>query len=203
MTFALYADEKMTVRAGDAVADGRRLGVSFDLAAAVAYRDFVFYFGSPDASLKLQTSQNTGVDNIVISPVDALPDRTGNTPYKTGDAVEPANGGGLIYQCTTAGSSGGTAPSWVKVVGGNTADGTVVWRCMGARYKPEDIKLALSASGLDSAVGGADLSLGPTLNGGAAVAVYVRIMRSVNAKYRLPETAQIGLDLNDCVESGI
>jgi hypothetical protein len=39
--------------------------------------------------------------------------------------------GTRIHVCVTAGTSGGSAPSWKTVVGQYTADGSVVWQCAG------------------------------------------------------------------------
>lgn len=44
-----------------------------------------------------------------------------------------------------------------------------------------DVKLALSAAGLDSAVAGASLNLGLTLTSAAALAVYIRLTDSTGA----------------------
>lgn len=40
--------------------------------------------------------------------------------------------GNVIFQCTTAGQSGSTEPTWNATVGATTSDGTVVWTCVGA-----------------------------------------------------------------------
>jgi hypothetical protein len=38
------------------------------------------------------------------------------------------------YQCTTAGTSGGTEPSWPTTVGATVKDGNAVWTCAGINY---------------------------------------------------------------------
>ncbi len=55
------------------------------------------------------------------------------TAYSVGDRVLRSTGAGLeevtglFMLCTTAGTSGGTEPTWDTTVGNTTADGTVVW----------------------------------------------------------------------------
>jgi hypothetical protein len=50
-----------------------------------------------------------------------------STAYTTTQFVLPATPNGHIYKCTTAGTSGGTAPTWPTTPGSTVADGTVVW----------------------------------------------------------------------------
>lgn len=202
MAFGLWANEAMTQKIGDATTNpqANHLGIMME---NQAYVDKVFYFGSTNTAEQLQTQNNSGMDNIMITPVDALPNRVGNTAYNVGDVVEPANGGGYVYQCITAGTTAATAPSWLKTANSNTADGTVVWRCKGKRYNPSDIKLALSQADLNSAVGGAALSLGNTVKGGAAIAIYVRFMGSVSDKYDLRSKDFVSLDLNPCIVGAV
>ena len=46
---------------------------------------------------------------------------------KTGSVVRPVAQNGRHFKCTTAGTSGGSEPSWNLTVGGTTADGSVTW----------------------------------------------------------------------------
>ncbi len=52
-----------------------------------------------------------------------------STEYSLGDVVEPTTPDGNVYECTTAGTSGGTEPSWVTGEGNTTTDNTVTWTC--------------------------------------------------------------------------
>ena len=45
----------------------------------------------------------------------------------TGSIAKPVSENGLFFVCTTAGTSGGSEPSWNGTIGGTTNDGTVVW----------------------------------------------------------------------------
>jgi len=56
-----------------------------------------------------------------------------STAYAVGDRIipttgsGPAGGNGYYYECTTAGTSDGTEPTWDETVGNTTADNTVTW----------------------------------------------------------------------------
>jgi len=45
----------------------------------------------------------------------------------TGSWVSPTTANGYIYKCTTAGTTGGTEPTWSTTLGGTTNDNGVVW----------------------------------------------------------------------------
>lgn len=51
------------------------------------------------------------------------------TAYSLNAAVRPTARNGFVYQCTTAGTSSGTEPTWPTTAGGSVTDGTVVWTC--------------------------------------------------------------------------
>jgi hypothetical protein len=60
--------------------------------------------------------------------------------YAQGDMVLRTTGAGseqtagLFFRCTTAGTSGGTEPTWDTTVGDTTTDGTVTWTCYAILY---------------------------------------------------------------------
>jgi hypothetical protein len=53
------------------------------------------------------------------------------TAYSLGDIVVPTAGteNGFRYECTTAGTSGSSQPTWKTTEGETNTDGTVVWTC--------------------------------------------------------------------------
>lgn len=57
--------------------------------------------------------------------------RANSTAYTVGDVVRPATGNGFVYQATTAGTTGGTIPTYPTVVGQTVVDGGVTWTCAG------------------------------------------------------------------------
>ena len=52
--------------------------------------------------------------------------------------VQPTTNNGYIYQCTTAGTSGGSEPTWPTTIGNTVADGTVTWTCRQQVYYDSD-----------------------------------------------------------------
>lgn len=53
------------------------------------------------------------------------------TAYSLGDRVVPTSSNGFYYECTTAGTSAGTEPTWPTTIGNTVVDGTVTWTCFG------------------------------------------------------------------------
>jgi Tfp pilus assembly protein PilV len=73
---------------------------------------------NPSLLLRWQANQAYSATTVNASTVNG---------GAAGDIIlVPANSN-LLFQCTTAGTSGLSAPSWNATVGGTTADGTVVW----------------------------------------------------------------------------
>ncbi|KKM73893.1 hypothetical protein LCGC14_1405840, partial [marine sediment metagenome] len=54
-----------------------------------------------------------------------------NTAYSVGDLAKPTSSNGFVFKCTTAGTSGGSEPTWDTDIQDTTADNTVVWTNVG------------------------------------------------------------------------
>lgn len=76
------------------------------------------------------------------------------TAYSVGDIIDPPVLVGWRWVCTTAGTSGGSEPTWTVTEGVTTADGTAVWIATG--YNPGGY--AISAQG-DYPLAGRDVSM--------------------------------------------
>ncbi len=53
------------------------------------------------------------------------------TAFVLDDVVAPTTPNGYLYECTTAGTTAGSEPTWGTTPGGTTSDGTAVWTCRG------------------------------------------------------------------------
>jgi len=50
------------------------------------------------------------------------------------DLIVPTSGNaaaGYLFQCTTAGTSSASQPTWNTTIGGTTTDGGAIWTCIG------------------------------------------------------------------------
>lgn len=83
--------------------------------------------------LGASTSNPSGVRAVTgITAVAATPTNWAATTAKAvGARVQQLSSPTHVFQCTTAGTTGGSAPTWVTTVGSTTTDGTVVWTCSG------------------------------------------------------------------------
>lgn len=62
-----------------------------------------------------------------FKPLVVNADWAATTAYALGDVVKPTAQDGLEYVCIAAGTSGGSEPTFVNIVGGSTVDATVTW----------------------------------------------------------------------------
>jgi hypothetical protein len=97
---------------------------------------------SEETSGSVAAEAHTAFNGAII-PLDYLLDKTAavtpviavsaghvtTTAYSVGETILAT---GIVYQCTTAGTSGGSAPTFNTTLGSTTTDGTVVWTSRGA-----------------------------------------------------------------------
>jgi len=168
-------------------------------------QDLRLWFGSVDSQRKLEASSNPSVDNITLTPTEILPAWEASTVYAVGDSVEPTVDNTYRYECTVAGSSNSSEPSWPTTIGNTVNDGGVTWKCVANTHEPTEIKLASTVAGLDSATAGAALSLGTTILGGSAnaVEVNVRITNAVTTVSSNLDQPELSLFLNSVIETQV
>lgn len=95
------------------------------------------YYNTVQTIIEATTpTQPTGPDDITSLPTMAT--WKASTAYSVGTKVKPTTATGYAYECTTAGTSGTTEPTWPN--SGTVADGTLVWTCISAAgYQKEEI----------------------------------------------------------------
>lgn len=167
-------------------------------------QDFVLYFGSAATAdaYKLQASSNPGVDDITITPTDTLAVWEASTAYIVGDRIQPTVSDTFVYECTTAGTSHSSEPTFPAVITNTVADNTVVWTCMSKQHVITEIKLATTSGGLAGATAGAALALGNTITSGTAnyVEVNIRFTNSVTTVGSNTGYPELGLYINNVQE---
>ena len=68
-----------------------------------------------------------------------------STAYNLGDVARPTSSNSHLYQCTTAGTSGSTQPTW-PTSGGTVTDGTAVWTDLGTTVTAALLSLPSTAT---------------------------------------------------------
>ena len=79
-------------------------------------------------------AEATGITLISDSEAQTVPSGSGLAAWQSAHAYTLNNiitDGTNAQLCITAGTSGGSVPSWKTTVGANTADNMVVWQCLG------------------------------------------------------------------------
>lgn len=167
-------------------------------------QDTVLYLGSNTASRELESTSNPGVDQITITPTDAVDDWAATTAYIVGDVVEPTTPNTYRYTCTTAGTSAGSEPTWpTGAIGDTVVDGTVVWTLTSKRHETTEIKLATTSGGLAGATAGAALSIGTTISSGVGNAqeIHIRVTNAVTTVSDTTGYPDITLNINEVQET--
>lgn len=84
-----------------------------------------------------------------------------STAYSQGDRVWATNAyGPYIFECTTAGTSGATQPTWTVTLGGTTADNTATWTCYFVGMTKRPLYVALFTAAPSDSGGGTEMSGG-------------------------------------------
>lgn len=200
MSFNLFTDEDCLVGFGGTL----QLLNETDLSDNP--QDFTLYLGSVNVDRQLNATSNPGVDDIVITITDILPEWQASIAYIVGDRVQAVGGDGFVYKCTDAGTSAGSQPTWpVGGLGSTVVDGGVIWTKISAKHEITEISLSLTEVGLDSATPGDPLALGSTINGDAvnAVPIWVRVENAVTNVANNTGHEELALYINEVIETAI
>lgn len=99
-------------------------------AALAAFYENQYYGSAIQLSDILQTVHNVpGVDNVRWTADQLYPSaavRANSTAYARGTVIRPATPNGFVYRVTTAGTTGGSPPTYPTVDGVPVTDGTAV-----------------------------------------------------------------------------
>jgi len=98
----------------------------------------------------------TGVDHLIdvddtVTVSNGAGTWASTTAYALGDFVVDTS---RVYECTTAGTSGGTAPSWPTTTGDTVTDGTAEWTDRGEFAAVLDTDYRVWWSGVEVIDGG-------------------------------------------------
>lgn len=170
-------------------------------------QDFQLWLGSLEVGRQLQANSSPGVDDITLTPTDTMAEWQTAHAYTVGNMRQPTTPNGYVYRVTIAGTSHASIePTWPTVgIGSTVTDGTVTWALVGAMHPITEIKLALTSGGLAGATGGAALNLGDTILSEVAnaVEVNIRVTNTVTTVYSDTGYAEIGLFINEVVETEV
>ncbi len=167
---------------------------------------FTLYLGSLLTTRLLQAASSPGVANITFTPTDILPIWVTLTAYVVGNKVQPIGGNGFVYECTTAGTTAVSQPSWPTTpLGATVVDGTVVWTLISVHHATTEIRMALTSGGVAGATPGAALSIGTTVTGGTinAVPIYLSLTNAVTNIANNTGNEEIGIIINTCIETSV
>ena len=192
-SFGFWANEDMTVEFAD-------LNLSRVLGEPNLPKTGKCYFGSPQNFGKLQAETGAGVTNIQVFPQFNLPDIERNKAYDIG-IKNDYHVNGFVYRLLTAGTTAASSVAYPQALGATVTDGTAVFRCVSAAHKTTEIKFAMSQSDLETAIAGAALSIGNTINAGSAIPIYYSILDSVDNVFNDSQTPQLCFAITPCVET--
>lgn len=141
-------------------------------------QDFVFFYGSTTAGVKVGATSSPGVAQITISIENATPAWAAGSTKVVGDKVRTTAKNGYRYRVqsiTGSGLTGASQPTWPTTIGATVVDNQVTWINDGKIHESTEIKLALSNAGLSAATAGAALAIGTVVTSGAANAIPVHV----------------------------
>lgn len=163
----------------------------------------IIYIGSTNSGKKLQAASNPGVTNLVLTLIDILPIWQASHAYTLGQCIQATATYGIAgkrFQCTVAGTSGASQPTWNTTLNAYTTDGTAQFQCVSDKHNLTEITMTLTGTG---GTPGGSLSLGNTILGGISNAktVYLAVNNVVNIVSDNTAYPEIGIQLNAVFET--
>lgn len=121
---------------------------SVDAVAATPVTDEALGAGYKGGLLKFAKVPNTTPASVVKHAQYAAAARANTTAYALNDYVLPATPNGFVYKATTAGTSGGSIPTYPTTLGGTVVDGTVTWTNVGRGTLTANTDYEVTAGGV-------------------------------------------------------
>lgn len=189
----------------EATMDNQAFTLSFsrDLAETNTSKTGVVYFGSPLEIVKLQTTVNAGVDNVLIYPALTLSAPERNTAYQIVGGCNDFIVNGYVFRLKTGGTTAAQMPAYSTNLGDIINDGTAQFQCVSKAHSVNELRLALSENDLQTAQWGQPLSLGNTVLGGVEIAIHYEFLDGVDNPFNSAGCEQLCVSINECTESVI
>lgn len=70
--------------------------------------------------------------------------RANSTAYGVGQQIVPTTLNGFVYECTAAGTSGGSAPAYSTTLGATFTDGSVTWIVKTSDTRVSNVRIVLT-----------------------------------------------------------
>ena len=123
--------------------DNQAVALSFSryLAQTNTSKKGVVYFGSPLDIVKLQTTVNAGVDNVLIYPALTLAAPERNVAYSLGGCNDFIVNG-YVFRLKTGGTTAAQMPPYSTNLGDLINDGTAQFQCVSKAHSVKEIRLA-------------------------------------------------------------
>lgn len=123
--------------------------------------------------------------SAAVTPVIAVSAaRVDSTAYAVGDTILAS---AVVYQCTTAGTSDSSAPTFSTAAGTTTTDGTAVWTSRGAVTMVDGTDYQLGKSGIEILESATRFALGLpiTVAYSQAAAAFVQLLTESQDEYEV------------------
>lgn len=137
----------ITIHDINAINLGRAVyGAASNVASAAVVGESLTVY--PNALSPFAAIPRASVAPVITTPSAGATARANTTPYALGAAIKPATPNGYYYRVTTAGTSGGTIPTYPTVIGQTVTDGAVVYTTAGKEAVAAGVDYDVTGSGI-------------------------------------------------------